>query len=253
MIIDFHTHLDESWIGNKLMPEQTFLDLMNRYEVEVACIFTLEGFYGNCSMHNDNLAERARRNPQRLVPFATVNPKLGDQAVNELERCLANPLFRGVKFHTWLQAIAPSMVKETMIKLLKCAAKHNVPVIFHDGTPPYATTFQIAALARWVPAAKIILGHSGLSDYIVAAGQLAGELDNLYLCLTGPKSGEIKFLADTAGVDKMVFGSDLGFSDWRMLPECIDYVLQSGLHPQSISKIFYSNAVDLLDLKRRPL
>ena len=252
-IIDFHTHLDDSWLGHKLMPEDQFLEAMDRCHIDVACIFTMEGFYEDCPKNNDELLKRACRHPQRLIPFATVDPKLGDAAVDELERCLGNPMFRGVKFHTWLQAIAPSMVKETMVKLLKCAAEHQAPVIFHDGTPPYATTFQIAALARWVPEAKIILGHAGLSDYVFVAGQLAREIPNLYLCLMGPKSGEIKYLTESVGVDKIVFGSDLGFSDWRMLPECIDAVLESGLDQKPMDKILFDNAVDLLQLKKKPL
>ena len=252
-IIDFHTHLDNTWLGHELTPEDKFLSYMDQCNVEIACIFTMEGFYGDCPRNNDMLVERAHRHSKRFIPFVTVDPKLGDLAVVELERCLGNTLFRGIKFHTWLQAIAPSMVKETMINLLNCAVDHEVPVIFHDGTPPYATTFQIANLARWVPEAKIVLGHSGLSDYVFAVGQLARDLPNLYLCLTGPKSGEINYLVEKAGIDKVVFGSDLGFSDWRMLPECIDFVLESGVDQLLMTKIFYNNAFNLLNLNNRPL
>ena len=36
------------------------------------------------------------------------------------------------------------MVREVLSELLRCAARHRMPVLFHDGTPPFASTFQIA-------------------------------------------------------------------------------------------------------------
>lgn len=252
-IIDFHTHLQTHWFQKPLLTEAEFISGMDRFGVEVACIFTLMGFYGNCPAENEKLAAYARAHPKRLIPFATVDPKLGPPAVEELERCLANPLFRGVKFHNWLQAFAPSMARETMIEILHCAARHQVPVIFHDGTPPYATTFQIAALARWVPEATIVLGHGGLADYVHAAGQLLRELPNLYVCVCGPKAGDLPYLVEMAGPDKVLFGSDFGFADWKILAEFLDNVLASGLPESTLKKILHRNAAGLLQLERRPL
>src|SRR5262245_3238388 len=112
-IIDFHTHLDTHWFNQPMPSEKEFLQGLDRFDVEASCIFTLQRFYGDCPKHNDALAEHARHHPDRLIPFATVDPKLGDESVMELERCLADPLFRGVKFHPWLQAFTPSMVRST--------------------------------------------------------------------------------------------------------------------------------------------
>jgi predicted TIM-barrel fold metal-dependent hydrolase len=252
-ILDFHTHLDERWLHQALPSEAEFLRGLDRFGIEAACIFTLQGFYGDCRRHNDALAARARRHPNRLIPFATVDPKLGDEAVVELERCLANPLFRGVKFHPWLQAFAPSMVKSTMVALLECAARHHAPVLFHDGTPPYSTTFQIAAAARWVPDAAVVLGHAGLSDYVVAAGQLVRDVPNLYACLCGPRAGQVPYLVQTAGAHKVIFGSDFGFTDWTILAEFLDNVREAGLDGQQLDHILYKNAARLLQLEERPL
>ncbi len=252
-IIDFHTHLDEHWFNQPMPSETEFLNALDRFDIEAACIFTLQGFYGDCPKHNDALAARARRHPDRLIPFATVDPKLGDQAVTELERCLANPLFRGVKFHPWLQAFAPSIVRSTMIELLQCAARYDAPVLFHDGTPPYSTTFQIAATARWVPQAKVVLGHAGLSDYIVAAARLVRDVPNLYACVCGPRAGFLPYLVHTAGVDKVIFGSDFGFTDWTILAEFLDNVRESKVDRGTLDCILYRNAARLLHWDERPL
>lgn len=252
-IIDFHTHLDERWFNRPLPGEAVFLEGLDQCGVEAACIFTLMGFHQPSPPHNDALAERAERNPGRLIPFATVDPRLGDGAVRELERCLANPRFRGVKFHSWLQAFAPSLVKETMIEILRCCARHRVPVLFHDGTPPYATTYQIAALARAVPEATVVLGHGGLADYVYAAGQLMRELPNLYACICSPKPGDLVYLIECGGADRALFGSDFGFSDWRLIAERFDDVRQAGLDPEVEGKILGGNAIRLLHMDSRPL
>jgi predicted TIM-barrel fold metal-dependent hydrolase len=126
-------------------------------------------------------------------------------------------------------------------------------VLFHDGTPPYSTTFQIAATARWVPEATVVLGHAGLSDYIVAAAQLVRDIPNLYACICGPKAGWTPFLAQAAGADKLLFGSDFGFTDWTILAEFLGNVREAEMDPSSLELVLYRNAKQLLQLKERPL
>lgn len=252
-IIDFHTHLDDFWLDKQLPSAADFVAALDRCGVEAACIFTIMGFYGACPRHNDALAARAAARPDRLIPFATVDPKEGRAAVTELERCLSNPHFRGVKFHPWLQAFAPSMVKETMIALLRVAARHGTPVLFHDGTPPYSTTFQIADTACWVPEATIVLGHAGLADYTDAAARLTRDVPNLHACYCGPRPGELLHLVETAGADKVLFGSDFGAAGWELLPERIDNVLEAGLTNADLEKVLFRNAERLLRLREQPL
>jgi len=251
--IDFHTHLDEHWLGNPLLSQEEFLAGMDKLRIGISCIFTVQGFYADSSRHNDALLARAERNPDRLIPFATVDPKEGKAAVEEAARCLSNPLFRGLKFHTWAQAFAPSMVKETMVEILQCAARHEVPVLFHDGTPPYATTFQIAAVARLAPEATIVLGHAGLADYVYPAGQLIRALPNLYACCCGPFPGDLEYLVDAGGAHKVLFGSDFGLCEWQLLAERLDNVLEADLAPDVVDKVLFENAERLLRLGERPL
>ncbi len=212
-IIDFHTHLDDRWFDAPLLTQGQFVAGLDQNGVEMACVFTLMGFYEDCRKHNNLLIERAAAAPKRLLPFITVDPKLGPAAVEEMDRCIATGRFRGVKFHPWIQSFAPSMVKETMIDLVNRAGAAGLPVLFHDGTPPYSTTYQIAMCARWCPNTNIILGHAGLADYTQAAAQLCKELPNLYACVCGPRAGDIRHIVNIAGAEKVLFGSDFGLSD----------------------------------------
>ena len=252
-IIDFHTHYDRRQIGRNLMDEADFVPHLERAGVAIACCFTMRGFFEDCRKHNDLLAERCRAHSDRLIPFATVDPRLGAAAVEELERCLSNPLFRGVKFHPMQQRAPLSIVRDTMVELARCAARHGVPMIFHDGTPPWASTFQVAAVARWVPEATIVLGHSGLADYVLPAAQLARDLPNLHACYCSTRTGDLECLVETAGADKVLFGSDFGDGSWKVLAERIDSVRESRLDDAAKEKVFRRNAERLLHLKERPL
>ncbi|RIK87899.1 MAG: amidohydrolase [Planctomycetota bacterium] len=252
-ILDFHAHLDERWLHVRCDTPAHAVDALDRFEVEAACVFTIMGFYEDCRPHNDALLRRADEFPDRLIPFATVDPKQGRAAVEELQRCLANPRFRGVKFHPWLQAFAPNMLRDTMLEILHVAAQHRAPVLFHDGTPPYSTTYQIAELARWSPETTVVLGHAGSADYVNPAAELIRDLPNLYGCFCGPRPGDLVHLVEVGGAEKILFGSDFGAAGWRLLPERIDNVLEAGLDPRDLDNVLYANAARLLKLDEHPL
>jgi predicted TIM-barrel fold metal-dependent hydrolase len=221
--------------------------------VEAACVFTIMGFYEDCVPHNEALLQRANEFPDRLIPFVTVDPKQGREAVDELERRLSNPRFRGVKFHPWLQAFASSMLRDTMMDILHVAADRQVPILLHDGTPPYSTTFQVAELARWSPKTTIVLGHAGSADYVDPAAQLVRDIPNLYGCYCGPRPGDLLHLVALGGADKIIFGSDFGAAGWRLLPERIDNVLEAGLNASDLDLVLHDNAARLLRLDVFPL
>jgi predicted TIM-barrel fold metal-dependent hydrolase len=245
-IIDFHTHLDDRWFDRPLINPTTFLAGLDRCGIRAACVFTLMGFYDDCRRHNDLLLQRSSVAPDRLWPFVTIDPKLGTAAIAELDRCIGTGQFKGVKFHPWLQAFAPSMVRATMIDILKRSAAAGLPVLFHDGTPPYSTTYQIAAVARWVPEATVVLGHAGLADYCLAAAQLVRDIPNLYACVCGPRAGDVRHLVELAGPEKVLFGSDYGLSDWMILEDRLDAVRFAGLSQQESAAILWGNASRLL-------
>lgn len=248
-IIDFHTHLDERWFANPLMDVPTYMAGLDRCGIQSACVFTLMGFYEDCKKNNDALLARASQYPERLLPFLTVDPKLGPAAVVETHRCLQTKKFRGIKFHPWLQSFAPSMVRQTLIDILSLAADNRLPTLFHDGTPPYSTTYQIAEVARWVPRANIVLGHAGLADYTHVAAEMCRDLPNLYACVCGPKPADIAHIVKTAGANKVCFGSDFGLSDWTILRERIDAVLAAELSDDDLHQIFSGTSEYLLQAK----
>jgi predicted TIM-barrel fold metal-dependent hydrolase len=88
--------------------------------------------YANVRAENDWTAQEVARFPDRLIAVFSVNP-LADYALAELDRCAANPLFKGLK----LQLDASEMDyknPEHVAKLRRVFAasnRHRLPITVH--------------------------------------------------------------------------------------------------------------------------
>ena len=68
-------------------------------------VFTYEGLLRPSAAANDSLAAWVAPAPERLVAFATVDPR-DPGAGAEIERCVREHGMRGVKLHPWLQGFS---------------------------------------------------------------------------------------------------------------------------------------------------
>jgi uncharacterized protein len=164
---------------------------------------------------NDALAEMAQRYPGRLEGFCTVDPGAMDAAAREIERCVQQLGLIGVKLHPWLQAF--SVTHAGMDPIMGVAGELGVPVMFHDGTPPYCTSRQIAWLASRYPRTQVILGHAGLADLWRDAADVARLYPNIWLQPAGSPPVTIRMALAGAGPDRFLYGSDGGFASIQVM------------------------------------
>lgn len=122
---------------------------------------------------------------------------------------------KGLTLHPWLQGFASS--DPIVYPLIEEAVRLNIPVIFHDGTPPYSTPLQTCHLARLYPEARIILGHSGLMDMWRNVLKGAEVNRNVYLCTTRLPLSALQTMVKALGTDRLVFGTNLAESDFDTL------------------------------------
>lgn len=92
--IDAHSHVGE---GAAVWTGQQVVERMDTMGVDKTVIFPFtEGYF-----NNDLIPQYVEEYPDRLIPFAAVNPWNTHEAADELERCYRNG-FKGVKLHPTL-------------------------------------------------------------------------------------------------------------------------------------------------------
>lgn len=246
MVIDAHTHLFGKWLDVQGTSPRQLADSLKSVGVDKAFVFTLDGFFGNCPRHNDELARLAAECPEELIAFGTVDPYQGEEAVKETRRCITELGMKGMKFHPWLQAFSLSI--PAMDDIAEECGRLGVPISFHDGTPPYASTPQTANLADSHPETKIILGHSGLHDQWPDAVRWAERLPNLYLTTCGTPFVALQKMAERVGPDRILFGTDAGFSGPEMVLYHLDNIHALPISKNDKEKILGGNAARLVGI-----
>lgn len=243
MIIDTHTHLYKEFTGVEALPIERFVEILQNQNVSKAWCFTLEGFYGNHKEANDRLYRLTKLYPEMLIPFCTVAPQTED-VLKEMERCADKLGMKGLKFHTWLQAFTPT--HPLMPPVVKKCVELGWPIVCHDGTPPYASSFQIAYLASLNPKVKVILGHSGLHDLWKEALEAAKAYPNVYLSTCGADYWALKVMVKEVGAKRILFGSDHPFGGEESLWVELETVFRLPISEEEKNLILGENAEHFL-------
>lgn len=222
MIVDSHMHMLQQFGYRQGMRTADMVNTMHEMGIDKAVLFTTEGFYSNYKESNDRIIVAYREFPEHIIPFCTVDPR-DEGAMDEMNRC-RDIGFRGIKFHPWLQAIAA--VDDKVLKVSEKAASFGWPIISHDGTPPYCTSFQVAYISECIPEANVILGHSGMKDFAREALEAARRNPNVYLGFCGATFQIMKTAVETIGADRCIFGSDYPFASIDSLKYFLELIQQ---------------------------
>jgi len=247
-MIDCHTHWGRPWRERDGDDPTRWLAILDEFDVSHAVVLPEVGLIhaGKLSDDNTAIAIVCAKSGGKMLPFCTVNAWYREEALAELERCLGSLHFRGVKFHNWLQGF--SVGHPVIDDVCEMAAAYRVPILFHDGTPPFSLPSQIALLAKRHPATQVILGHCGLFEHWREAAEALRAAPNLWGCICGPHVAGIKHLLRRCDVHRLVWGSDVGYT----LADCYPYRLgimdTLELDQATRTAIFFSNARRLLNV-----
>ena len=162
-LFDAHTHWNGTWNADRHNPAD-WLAVWDRHGIARGAVCPLVGLLRDDQLAADNrdVVAACARSGGRMLPFCSVNPSAGPDAVAELGRLVKDLPLAGVKFHPWLQGA--SLSTPTMDELCELAGGHRLPVLVHDGTPPFSLPSQVALLARRHPRTTFLLGHCGSSS-----------------------------------------------------------------------------------------
>lgn len=214
MIIDTHTHMsDGGWPpqSNLCLSAEEMVRVMDRNGIGSMWISSSTALARDFVEYNRKTAAFIKAYPDRFLGYVTVNPNYHELVEQEIRECIGKLGFRAIKLHPWLQAFSVHM--PIVHRIMELAAEYRVPVMFHDGTPPYSDTLQVAALADTHPDVDIILGHAGMFDSYRAAIEACNTHDNIWLCICGTIVGDTREILRSARSDRLLFGTDYGASN----------------------------------------
>jgi hypothetical protein len=206
VIIDTHLH----WPMSGDLDARPLVEVMDAMNIDGAVVCGLEVLFAPTSAParhwNDRLMAFCAHNPARLTPLVSVHLSQGQSAIDEARRCIEAGPISGFKLHPWLQG--ESLRLPATSELCELAGERALPLMLHDGTPPYALCSQVAMLACEHPRTTFILGHSGLLHYWREAAEVGSRFDNVYLTLCGGHPWGMGRICRLVPAERLLWGSD---------------------------------------------
>lgn len=207
MIIDSHTHVDEAPTFGWYDPPETIVRLLDEAGIDKAVVMTYRDAPGPEERVLEYVAEAVQRYPDRLIGYARMNPRYGDEAVALFDRAVRDYKMRGLKLHPFGYVMHPA--SEPTLALIRHAASLGVPTLFHCGDEEFTLPLQVAEAAAAVPEATIILGHMGGYFHVRDAIRVAKRYPNLVLETSAmPYPRMIKEAVQEVGAERVLFASD---------------------------------------------
>jgi len=245
MIVDSHAHVDEVPALGWMDPASSLVALMDDAGVDQAIVMTYTELPTVNPHALDYLAEQIGHYPGRLIGYVRVHPWY-PEALDLLERAFNEFNMKGVKLHPVGNLSHPG--SEVTLRVIRRAAEHRAPVLFHCGDEALTTPLQIAVAAEAVPRATIILGHMGGYFHVDEAIEVATRYPNVYLETSAvPYPAQIRRAIDVIGAERVLFASD----GPGCLPKLeVHKVRLAGLSSSEEERVFSSNILELLQRVR---
>lgn len=232
-VIDAHAHLGECCVFGLYSTEEEMLRRMDENGVDATIVQPYPGAKNYVRRH-DEIAELCAKHPGRFFGLASLTPHQDhDKYQREVERCVKELKFVGVKLHTIGHGVNP--LTEDGDLVFATAFRLGIPAMVHTGAGiPFSLPALCMPAARKYPGLKIVLAHAG-GGIVSAEAQVAASLfSNLYLETSWCLGEDIRWMVSTIGADRVMMGADLPsnvpveFAKYRALeltPEAYDQVM----------------------------
>lgn len=278
--LDTHVHLECDSHGHLAMPDSFFEASAKYFKADertptldriaeiyrerkmAAVVFTVDARTALKHDPNsvDELVADAQRNNDVIIPFGTVDPLMGAEAITEARRQHEELGVRGFKFHASLQAFDPSAAEH--YPLWEALQEIGLPCVFHTGQNgmgaglpggggiklKYSNPLLLDDVAADFPNLPIIMAHPSV-PWQEEANSIATHKANVYIDLSGwsPKyfPESLVKLASNVLSNKLLFGTDFPL----ITPDkWLDAFAALPVKDEARTKILKDNAVRLLGL-----
>jgi len=285
VIIDFHTHIFPLWLRERrdeyvkrdacfsllysqpearLATAEELIASMDEAGIDLSVVLNA-GWVSHelCVRTNDYILDSVSRYPRRLVGFCTIQPRAGDAAIAEIERC-ARAGAKGVgELRSDVQAFDLTD-RRTMKPIVDAALKHDLIFLTHSSEPvghEYSGKGSITpdilySFITAFPNLRLVLAHwgGGLPFYALMP-EVAKSLSNVFfdtaatVFLYRPEIFEQ--MSHIIGIDKILFGTDYPLMHQNRV---LSQVQCARLPARDKAKILGENAQEMLycDERVRP-
>jgi hypothetical protein len=227
-----------------------------------AVVFTVDASTatGHAAISSEEIATQAAAHADVLIPFGSVDPLRGADAVARARSLVRDYGVKGFKFHPTLQGFAPN--DRAFYPLWEEIESLGVPALFHSGQTGIGAGLPggrglklrlsdpmlVDDVAADFPALTVILAHPSV-PWASSSISIATHKSNVYIDLSGwsPKyfPADLVRAANSYLQDKVLFGTDyplLTPERWLKDFEALDF------KPAAKAKILKDNAVKVLGL-----
>lgn len=279
--IDVHTHVEADGHGHYSLDDElmdasakyfkadairtpTIDQIAEHYRERqmAAVVFTVdaEREMGHPPLSSEEIAEGAARNNDVLIPFGSVDPRRGDEAVERARRLIGDHGVRGFKFHPSLQGFRPD--DERWYPLYEVLQDAGVVALFHTGQTGigaglpggrgiklrYSDPMLVDDVAADFPQLDIILAHPSV-PWVDSSISIATHKANVFVDLSGwrPKYFPPQLVRQVNSLlrHKALFGSDFPvITPDRWMADFDELDLKPEVRPLIVK----DNAIQLLGL-----
>ncbi len=264
MIIDFHTHAFPNKISDSAISKlssscgnaqpqhqgtaESLIKKIKQYGCDKAVVLNI-ATNPKQQKNVNNFAISLLSMPD-IIPFGSIHPDSED-AINELYR-LRDAGIKGIKLHPNYQNFFVD--DEKLFPIYEKAANLGLVTVFHAGVdigipdPLYCTPERLINILPIFQGTPVVAAHMG--GYLLwkdVLKKLVGAnifIDTSYSYSHIPPKWA-KEIIESHGADKILFGSDM---PWSNTGNEIRFIESLGLSKNEKEQIFYKNAVNILGL-----
>jgi len=279
VIIDFHTHIFPPWLRERrdeyikrdpcfsllysqpkarMATAEELLASMDEANIGLSVVLNI-GWVSQelCVKTNDYILDSVSRYPTRLVGFCAIQPRAGDAAIAELERC-AKAGAKGIgELRSDMQGFNLAD-RTTMKPVVDAALKHDLIFLTHSSEPvghEYSGKGSITpdilySFITGFPNLKLVCAHwgGGLPFYALMP-EVAEALANVFFDTAATvflyKPEIFEQVSRIIGSDKILFGSDYPLMHQNRV---LAQIQASQLPEEDKARILGANAQKLLCL-----
>jgi len=277
VIIDFHTHIFPPWLRERrdeyikadpcfsllysqpkarIATAEELIASMDEARIDVSVVLNA-GWVSHelCVKTNDYILDSVSRYPTRLVGFCAIQPRAGEAAVAELERC-AKAGAKGIgELGSDVQGF--NLADETTMRpLVDAALKHDLIFLTHSSEPVGHEYFGKGSITPHIlysfitafPNLKLVCAHwgGGLPFYALMP-EVARALANVFFDTAATvflyKPEIFEQMSHIIGSDKILFGTDYPLMNQNRV---IAQIQSSQLPEEDKARILGANAQKLL-------